>query len=151
MWAVELRADGLDLALSADTGAALLETRRTKTRQFTYEPSTTLPEHWHPYRIETRAGPCPAGVRPGARRRPAVRFRPSRAPVRGPNCIGAGAGHALAASAVPNQGLRLERRYTLARGTDGRPVLWRQRRRLPVLAGPVSHLRFDLLKEEPAP
>jgi hypothetical protein len=65
--------------------------------------------------------------------------------------IGAGAGHVLAASAVPNQGLRLERRYTLARGTDGSPVLWRQRRRLPVLAGPVSHLRFDLLKEEPAP
>jgi len=57
----------------------------------------------------------------------------------------------LAASAVPNQGLRLERRYALARGTDGSPVLWRQRRRLPLLAGPVSHLRFDLLKEGSAP
>ena len=35
--------------------------------------------------------------------------------------------------AVPYQGLRLERRYVLARGTDGRPVLWRQRRTVPLL------------------
>ena len=63
--------------------------------------------------------------------------------------LGAGAGHELAASAVPNQGLRLERRHVLARGTDGSPVLWRQRRRLPLLGPPVSHLRFDLLREAP--
>ena len=50
-------------------------------------------------------------------------------------------------TAVPYQGVRLERRYVLARGTDGRPVLWRQRRRVPVLAGPTSHLRFDVMKE----
>ena len=35
MWAVELRADGLDLALSAESSAALEETRRTGTRDFT--------------------------------------------------------------------------------------------------------------------
>ncbi len=151
MWAVELRADGLDLALSADARAALLETRRTKTRQFTYQPSTTLPEHWHPYRIETRPAPArrvfvqgrvadlsqglplpPSGLRSGPRS----------------ELIGAGQGHVLAASAVPNQGMRLERRYAMARGTDGSPVLWRQRRRLPLLSGPVSHLRFDLMKED---
>ncbi len=57
--------------------------------------------------------------------------------------------HWLETHAVPYQGLRLERRYQLARGTDGRPVLWRQRRTVPLLAGPTSHLRFDLLKEEP--
>ncbi len=150
MWAVELRADGLDLALSADAGAALLETRRTRTRQFTYEPSTTLPEHWHPYRIETRPAPARRVFVQGlvadlSQVPPVARNGPQS------ELIGAGAGHELAASAVPNQGMRLERRYTLARGTDGRPVLWRQRRRLPVLGGPVSHLRFDLLKEEPAP
>ena len=50
---------------------------------------------------------------------------------------------------MPNQGLRLQRGYVLARGTDGRAVLWRQRRRLPVLGGPVSHLRFDVLQEAP--
>jgi hypothetical protein len=149
LWAVELRVDGTDLALSADAGAALSETRRTGTRAFTYQPSTTLPDHWHPYRIESRPAPArrvfvqglvadlsqaPPVTRPGPRS----------------ELLGAGAGQVLAASAVPNQGLRLERRYVLARGTDGSPVLWRQRRRLPVLGGPTSHLRFDLLREEPA-
>jgi hypothetical protein len=61
--------------------------------------------------------------------------------------IGAGEGHQIEATAVPNQGLRLQRGYVLARTTSGQPVLWRQRRRVPVLAGPVSHLRFDLLHE----
>jgi hypothetical protein len=147
LWAVELRADGLDLALSVDSSAALEETRRTGTREFTWLASTTLPEHWHPYRIESRAAPArrvfvqglvadlsqsPPVTRPGPRS----------------ELLGAGHGQVLAASAVPNQGLRLERRHMLARGTDGQPVLWRQRRRLPVLAGPVSHLRFDLLREQ---
>lgn len=147
MWAVELRADGLDLALSADASAALLETTRTKTRRFSYHPSTTLPEHWHPYRIESRPAP---GRRVFVQGLVADLSQVPPVPRAGPRSelIGAGAGHVLAASAVPNQGMRLERRYALARGTDGRPVLWRQRRRLPLLAGPVSHLRFDLLKEE---
>ena len=149
LWAVELRVDGIDLALSADSSAALRETLRTGTRDFVWEPSTTLPEHWHPYRIEGRSAPArrvfvqglvadlstvPPTPRTGARS----------------ELIGAGNGHVLDASAVPNQGLRLDRRYVLARGTDGRPVLWRQRRRVPLLAGPVSHLRFDLLAERPA-
>ena len=147
MWAVELRADGIDLAFSADATAALRETRRTRSRRFTYEPSTTLPEHWHPYRIETR--PAPLGrVFVHALVADLSQIPPvPRAGARS-ELIGAGLGHELAASAVPNQGLRLERRFSLARGTDGRPVLWRQRRRLPLLSGPVSHLRFDLLRED---
>ncbi|RYV49533.1 hypothetical protein [Pengzhenrongella frigida] len=146
MWAVELRADGIDLALSADATAALLETRRTQTRRFSYEPSTTLPEHWHPYRIENRPAPSGRmfvqGLVADLSQSPPVPRAAARSEL-----IGAGAGHELAASAVPNQGLRLERRFSLARGTDGRPVLWRQRRRIPLLSGPVSHLRFDLLRE----
>jgi len=146
LWAVELRADGLDLALSADSSAALLETRRTGSRDFVWEPSTTLPEHWHPYRIEGRLDPARRvfvqGLVADLSKAPPV---PRAGAVS--ELIGAGRGHVLAASAVPNQGLRLDRRFMLARGTDGRPVLWRQRRRVPLLAGPVSHLRFDLMKE----
>ena len=52
---------------------------------------------------------------------------------------------------IPTLGLRLERRAMLARGTDGRPVLWTQRRRLPLLAPPAPKLRFDVLQEEAAP
>jgi hypothetical protein len=149
MWAVELRADGVELALSADASAALLETQRTKTRRFTYEPSTTLPEHWHPYRIETRTAPqrrvFVQGLVADLSQNPPVTRAGARSEL-----LGGGNGHELAASAVPNQGMRLERRYALARATDGGPVLWRQRRRLPLLSGPVSHLRFDLLREEGA-
>ena len=146
LWAVELRADGIDLALSADSGAALEETRRTGTREFVWQPSTTLPEHWHPYRIESRSALARRVFVQGlvadlSQSPPVTRSGPRS------ELLGAGRGQVLAASAVPNQGLRLERRHMLARGTDGRPVLWRQRRRLPVLAGPVSHLRFDLLRE----
>ena len=148
MWAVELRADGLDLALSADSSAALEETRRTSTREFTWLPSTTLPEHWHPYRIETRPAPSRRVFVQGLLADLSQSPPATRAPARS-ELIGAAAGHELDATAVPNQGLRLDRRYALARGTDGSPVLWRQRRRVPLLAGPVSHLRFDLLREAP--
>ena len=42
-WAVELRADGVQLLRDADTAAAIAETTRTGTREFRYLPSTTLP------------------------------------------------------------------------------------------------------------
>jgi hypothetical protein len=149
LWAVELRAEGQDLALSADSAAALEETRRSGTRDLAWLPSTTLPQHWHPYRIEGRPAPARRvfvqGVVADLRNVPGTVRPPPRSEL-----LGAGGGHELDASAVPNQGLRLERRHVLARGTDGRPVLWRQRRRLPLLGPPVSHLRFDLLRESPS-
>jgi hypothetical protein len=148
--AVELRADGIDLALSAESSAALEETRRTGTRQFTWLPWTTLPEHWHPYRIESRPAPPRRAFLQGLvadrSQGPPVTRSPARSEL-----IGGDAGHELDASTVPNQGLRLDRRYALARGADGSPVLWHQRRRLPLMAGPASHLRFDLLREEASP
>jgi hypothetical protein len=48
-------------------------------------------------------------------------------------------------------GLRVERRFILARRTDGSPVLWSQRRRIPLLAPPVNELRFDVLREQTPP
>jgi len=35
----------------------------------------------------------------------------------------------------------------LARGTDGRPILWSQRRRLPLLSPPAPRLRLDVMQE----
>ena len=43
-WAVELRADGMQLLRDAETAAAIAETTRTRTRNFRYLPSTTLPK-----------------------------------------------------------------------------------------------------------
>jgi len=162
IWAVELCADGVPLAADAEATQAMVDGRRTGSRAFTWIPSTTLPEHWHPYRLEpTTAGRArkvfvqglvadltadPADVRRGPHSELIGGVSNSQ--------VAAGAspdgnGHMLETHAVPYQGVRLERRYVLARGTDGRPVLWRQRRRAPVLAGPNSHLRFDVFRESP--
>lgn len=158
IWAVELAADGLPLAADAESSAALADGRRTGSRSFTWIPSTTLPEHWHPYRIEPRADGTRRVFVQGrvanlADDPPTPRRGPRSALIGGvPDAVGAvpaGDGHEIEVTAVPYQGLRLERRYVLARGTDGRPVLWRQRRRVPVLAGPKSHLRFDVFREAP--
>ena len=161
IWAVELAADGVPLAADADSSAALADGRRTGTRQFTWIPSSALPEHWHPYRVETRDVGTKRVLVQGRVAHltsvpPALRRGPRSGLIGGiadadidpsaPASAG-GSGHELEMTAVPYQGVRLERRYVLARGTDGRPVLWRQRRRVPVLAGPTSHLRFDVMKE----
>jgi hypothetical protein len=150
LWAVELRADGVTLAQDLDTSRALQETTPTGSRHFTYEPSTTLPASWHPYRIETVAGHrrfvqgavADLDVRP-----PALRPRPRSALLA---TIPGKPGHVIDPDAVPNLGMGLERRWVLARDVHGGPVLWLQRRRTPLLAGPVSHLRFDVLAEAPA-
>jgi hypothetical protein len=147
LWAVELRADGEALAPDAEAAAAVQETTPRPGRAFDYLPSTTLPSHWHPYRIEGdprrfRQGLVADLTGPA----PAPRAGPRSSLLRG----GPAGGHELAPSAVPNQGLRLERRFVLARATDGQPALWIQRRRVPLLAGPVSHLRFDVLRPDDA-
>ncbi len=150
LWAVELRADGVVLAPDAESLAARIETTPTGTRRFRYLPSSALPPHWHPYRIE-----------PGPVRRfvqgivadlttvpPTPRDGPRSTLLGGVPGERFGAGHELSPHAVPNAGLRLERRAVLGRRADGAPVLWVQRRRLPLLGGPVSFLRFDVAAED---
>ena len=60
-WAVELRADGLQLMQDAETAQAIAETTRTGTREFRYLPSTTLPNGWHPYERVRLNDPHPGG------------------------------------------------------------------------------------------
>lgn len=163
IWAVELVADGLPLAADAEASAALAGGRRTGSRGFTWVPSTTLPGHWHPYRIEPREDESRRVFVQGrvadlTSDLPRLRRGPRSALIGGmgdgpddDDAVPAGDGHEIEVTAVPYQGVRLERRYVLARGTDGRPELWRQRRGVPVLAGPISHLRFDVFHEDPAP
>ena len=150
LWAVELRADGVHLDTGPDALEALAEVTPTGTRKFEFLPSTTLPPHWHPYRIEAidgrrwfvqghvadlKARPPATAIQPGPRT-PLLSGTPDGKP-----------GHLLAPPAVPNAGMGLERRFVLARDTQGAPVLWLQRRRTPALNGPVSHLRFDVFAE----
>lgn len=60
--------------------------------------------------------------------------------------------HAIEASSVSELGVRLESSYVLARGSDGRPHLWLQRRRLVRPRNTSRGLAFDVLTPElPAP
>jgi hypothetical protein len=70
--------------------------------------------------------------------------------LRDPHASAADPAHRIEPSTVPATGLRLQRQWALARRTDGVPVLWTQRLRLPLLGAPVSGLRFDLVDELPA-
>ncbi len=66
-WAVELRADGMQLLKDAETATAIAETTRTGTRVFRYLPSTTLPNGWHPYERVRVDDPLPTGGGPGTK------------------------------------------------------------------------------------
>lgn len=156
LFAVELRADGLELAPEppppAPAGATSGEVVAMARARYAYRPSTTVPQHWHPYEISedgdrrrfVQAALADLEARPPVPLLPPVSVLLSdpAAPPQGPR-------HQIEPSTVPTQGLRLERRWVLGRATDGSPVLWRQRRRLPLVAPPVSGLRFDVLEEVP--
>ena len=156
LWAVERRAEAHEFAppeleLPAAVVPAEGQLRADARPSYAYRPSTYVPPYWHPYEIHTIDGrrrfvqarlanlehataDAHAGAgQPAAGRSP----RSAEGPV-----------HQIEPAAVPSSGLRLERRYVLGRRTDGQPVLWRQRRRLPLLSPPMSNLRFDLLEDE---
>jgi hypothetical protein len=164
-WAVELRADGIELLPDAATDAAVVETTRTGTRNFRYLPSTTLPNHWHAYQRVRRGDPAfdAAAATAGDGRagywrqavvadltgpEPVARPGPVSRLIGGPSGPGLGRGHDLAPTAIPSNGVRLQRRAMLARDTAGRPVLWVERSARPVSGPPVSHLRFDVFAED---
>jgi hypothetical protein len=56
--------------------------------------------------------------------------------------------HRINPSAMPGNGIEVERRWQLARDMNGQPVLWLQRQRRSLLAPPARRLRFDVM--EPA-
>lgn len=116
---------------------------------YAYLPSSSVPERWHPYVIDTtrpqrwfvqgRLADYAAEPGPALRPEPLARLlyddrARSNEPV-----------HQIDPSAIPSQGLRLDRRWILARKNDGSPVLWIQRRRLSLAAPPISGLRFDVM------
>ena len=161
MWAVEERANGRILAsLEIDPPFTPHLTPNPKlaaqsASAYLFQPSSFTPHHWHPYVLD---------VDPDARRRflqarladytpaPGGIFRLAPSP-EAKLLIDEGHGlddpvHVIEPSAVPVQGLRLDRCYVLGRRTDGTPVLWVQRRRLPLLSPPANRLRFDALQED---
>jgi hypothetical protein len=152
--AVERRLGGRDVQTEAPPpeqpppGAGQID--QTVQSRYRYRPSTPRLPNRHPYVV--------ADV--GSRRRfvqgrfadlsadpPELLPEPEAAMLTDPNAPPAGPAHQIEPATVPTLGLHLERRWMLARRTDATPILWMQRRRLPLLAPPVADLRFDVLEE----
>lgn len=169
-WAVEMRADGLQILPNADTSTAVAETTRTGTRDFRYLISTTLSNGWYPYERVRTNDPTPNGApgnvannpgagdgRSGSWRQGVLadlngsypRFRPGPVSrlIGGPSTVGLGRGHQMDADAIPSNGAMLRRRTMLCRDCYGAPILWVERSSAPVAGPPTSHLRFDIFAE----
>jgi hypothetical protein len=118
---------------------------------YRYQPTTSVPDHWHPYTREISDGAVwfvqgrlvavAADGTPTRRDPPSARFLQ----------IQAAGLHRLAPWRLPPTGVHLESRPVLARTTSGAPVFWVQRRRRPVLSVPSSGLRFDAVSPTAAP
>lgn len=151
VWAVERRLRGRELPTVGDPlplPPALLDS--TARPGFAYRPMTRVPPRWHPYVIEEVGGrrrfvQGRAADLTGA----AARLMPAAESdlLVDPASGGVHPVHQIEPGAIPSTGLRLERRAVLARRSDGSPVLWTQRRRLPLLTPPATALRFDALEE----
>lgn len=156
LWAVEQRAHGRELApppleLPAVVTPAEGQLRADARAQYAYRPSSYVPPYWHPYQIHPVDGHrrfVQARLANLETRPPTLMPEPVSPLLQDPNAPAEGPVHQIEPATVPTAGLRLERRYVLGRRTDGQPILWRQRRRLPLRAPPVSNLRFDILEDE---
>ncbi|MFF0945489.1 hypothetical protein ACFYE2_14860 [Kocuria sp. CPCC 205300] len=153
VWAVEQRLRGRSVLGDDNPAPVPPSVLDASGRQgFAYRPMTRIPTHWHPYTIEEIA-----------ERRRFVQGR--AADLSGTDAVllpeaesdllndpaagGTHPTHQLEPAAIPQDGLRVERRRILARATDGSPVLWTQRRRQPMLTPPALRLAFDAM--EPVP
>jgi hypothetical protein len=158
LWAVEERAEGLRLTsldLDPPPDPAIAPNPDVQAAStYLYRPSTFVPNHWHPYVVRDVANRrvfvqgrlrdySDLNVPPPGKLTPAPIAQLLQNPSRG----GDGPMHHIEPAVVPTTGLRLDRRYVLARQTDGSPVLWVQRQRLPLFSPPVSGLRFDVMTQ----
>jgi hypothetical protein len=155
LWAVERRVNGKDLATPERPSAPITQAQADAGVQPSYEylPSLEVPHFWHPYVPDTVTVA-------GQVRRRFVQGRladlslddggltpePTSDLLFDPGSGGRHPIHQLEPAAVPTDGLQIERRYLLARRIDGLPVLWKQRRRVPLAGPPTMRLQFDVLE-----
>jgi hypothetical protein len=114
-----------------------------------YRLATRVPTHWHPYVIEDVSGRrrFVQGLAADSSGSTAVLLPPPESDLLlDPASGGVHPVHQVEPATIPPDGVRLERRAMLAGRTDGSPVLWTQRRRLPLLTPPALRLRFDVLE-----
>ena len=125
----------------------------TKAKTYTYKPADGIESHWHPYQLDWSAQGGPVYLRAGMADYGLQNPRPTPHP--GGRLLYAGdlkapMPHCISASVMAGGGFELERRWKLARGIDGKPVLWVQRQRQLLHSPPARNIRFDVLEESGA-
>jgi hypothetical protein len=121
----------------------------TRARAYQYIPGKGIVPRWHPYEIEPVANQrrfVQRGLADFSRQFPAPMPHPEAETLLGGTPEQREL-HWLAPDAIPANGIEVERRWMLARDMDGKPVLWTQRQRKPLLAPPARQLRFDVPEE----
>ncbi len=156
LWAVErvvdsrevrfdVRADPANPKLNAGkpTGDAI------KAREYMYVPSEGVVPHWHPYDFDESTLKrilVQKGLADLSRKTPIAMPHPQATVLtKGEASTEL---HQIAPSAIPSNGIEIERRWQLARAMDGTPVLWIQRQRKPLRTPPARRLRFDVMEEK---
>lgn len=155
LWAVEQRVNGRDLPTAPRPSKELAATASVSTdrKSYSYEPTSPMYPYWHPYTVQEVAGRrryVQGRLADVSQPTPVLLPEPRASVLYDRDASGAAPAHQVEPAVVPVNGLRLERRMMLARGTDARPVLWAQRRRLPLLGAPAMRLEFDRLITDPA-
>jgi hypothetical protein len=157
LWAVERNVDGREV--DARTLGQLDEETHPKfnlgrpagdasqPKEYAYVPGQGIAPYWHPYKINEEGG-----LRRLVHQRLVDLSRQVPAPMPAPVAEVLQSGvpdqlHQVDPLAIPSNGIELERRWQLARDMHGRPVLWIQRRGVPLLSPPGRRLRFDVLEE----
>jgi hypothetical protein len=162
LWGVEVRAAGRDLPTQGlvqpaqPVTAGIVEGSAPVSYRF--RPAHGVHPYWHPYTIQTVNGrrrfvqgrmadlsTDPPTLMPEPRvvlLRDIAHYTDDPANQVEPV-------HQIEPATIPSEGLRLRRKWMLARETNGQPRLWIQRERLPLLAPPTSGLHFDVLEEVP--
>lgn len=158
VWAVERVAAGRTMPTPPSPPPPASASLDTAARpSFSYLPMTPVPPYWHPYVVEEVDG---VDGEPARRRfvqgraadlsgpTPTLLPPPVSDLLVDPHGGGGRPVHQLEPAALPGDGLRVERRASLARSTTGEPVLWTQRRRHRLSTPSAFGLRFDVLRPD---
>jgi hypothetical protein len=157
LWAVERRVNSRDVRTPSvqerneRPAIAPQQPVNSPEQEYRYLPAADAVPYWHPYKLSEFEGQRrfiqarlvdysgPVGV--------LMEPVPASHVLNDPRLVAPQPVHVIDPAAVPVDGLTIERRWMLARDTDGQPVLWVRRQRKPLLTPPARHLRFDVMEK----
>ncbi len=107
---------------------------------YKYRANSEIKEFWHPYVID-KTGSQRRFIQ--ARFQDLSKLGDNKMPLPKAQFLPTDPPHWIDPSSVPESGLALIRRVKLTRALDGSPLLWVERRQLPLIAPPQYDLNFD--------